>query len=85
MRDNVWTSARITILHVRHWKKHTSDDGGPRTRGELRDARDTLIQTAHANGVDVDDTVYALRHDDVTIPDWEIQLTRLIARSKRDS
>ena len=61
-----------------------SDDGGPRTRGELRDALDTLIQTANANGVEVDDTAYTLRHDDVTIPDRELHLTRLADRSGHD-
>ena len=61
-----------------------SYDDEPRTRGELRDAFDTLIQAADANGVEVEDTAYTLRHDDAGIPDWEIHLTRLSARSKRD-
>ena len=61
-----------------------TDDAKPETWEELRDALDTLIQTAHANGVEVEDSAYALRHDDISIPDWEIHLTRLAKGSRYD-
>jgi len=53
-----------------------SDESGPTTRAELRSALDRIILRAHTNGVDVDNGGFPLRHDDPTVPDWDVHITR---------
>jgi hypothetical protein len=47
----------------------------PTSKAELRDALDELVLAAYANGVEVDDGAYALRHDDPGVPDWEVLIS----------
>lgn len=47
------------------------------TNGELKDALDTVIQSAFANGVDVNERGYNLRHDDPECLDWEVRIMHL--------
>jgi hypothetical protein len=60
------------------------DETGPTTKRELRNELDRLVQTAYKNGVEVNNSAYALRHDDPEIPDWEIHLTRTMKTMNHD-
>lgn len=44
------------------------------TNVELKDALDTIIQSAYANGVDVNNRGYDLRYDDPERIDWEVRI-----------
>lgn len=52
------------------------NESGPTTKAELEKALDELVLRAHANGVEVDNGGFALRHDEPEIPDWEVLITR---------
>ena len=60
----------------------TGDETAPKTGAELQNALDRLAQTAYANGVEINDVCFELRHDGHEIPDWEIEFVRL--RKKRN-
>lgn len=49
----------------------------PTSHDELIAALDRLIVAAYHNNVAVSDYRYDLRHDDGTVPDWEVTITKL--------
>ncbi|WP_154017949.1 hypothetical protein [Halorubrum sp. AJ67] len=61
-----------------------SDETGPKTKIELQNALDRVVQTAYENGVEINNSAYALRHDNPKIPDWEIHLTWTTKTVKHD-
>ncbi|QLG29836.1 hypothetical protein HUG10_19690 (plasmid) [Halorarum halophilum] len=49
----------------------------PRTRVELEESLNMVLQRAHENGVDFNDIGIDLRHDVPDIPDWEVRIIHL--------
>lgn len=49
----------------------------PNSKQELEQALDSLIQSAHQNGVHVGNRGYELLHEDEAMPDWDLTINRM--------
>ena len=74
--------AQVYLLPMHRLNKGMGDSADPQTRAELEEELDTLVQTAHENGVEIDETAISLRHSDPVVPDWQAHFIRLTKRSK---
>lgn len=50
----------------------------PTSIPKFRRALDTLLEDSYRNGIEVSRQDYVLRHDDDSIPDWEVSITQVL-------
>lgn len=49
----------------------------PTSKAELEEALEVLTRKAYQNGVEVGNGGYDLRHQEPTVPDWDLTIIRL--------
>lgn len=57
----------------------------PETRYDLQNALCSLLREAYENDVDVADHGYPVRHENLRIPDWEVEVTQITKTETNDA
>lgn len=57
----------------------------PESRYDLQIALRSLLRKAYENDVDVADHGYPIRHEDLRMPDWEVEVTQITKAETDDT